>query len=228
VGLSARGLAHELRTHLTEIRQKTTVLEKHAKRRDADPAMLPNIRAIRASCNAIVSAMGLIDPMLPRTRATKEVIDLRELIEEYLQSRRGTLDALGIETSISGAARTVRANRTRLVQVVDNLVRNSIYWLRRGESVGRVERPKKINVRLTESGFVLSDTGPGVDPRYEETLFDMFVTAKPNRDGGQGLGLFIIQRLLQIDSCDVTLLSERNEDGRRYKFSVNLKSLVKG
>jgi signal transduction histidine kinase len=227
VGLSARGLAHELRTHLTEIRQKTTTLEKIANRRGADPEILPNIRAIRGSCNAIVGAAGLIDPMLPRTRAMKEAIDLRELIEAYLESRQGTFDSVGIKTSISGAARTVRANRGRLIQVVDNLVRNSVYWLRRGESVGKVVRLKKILIRLTENGFVLSDTGPGVEPRYEDSLFDMFVTGKPSRDGGQGLGLFIIRQLLQIDGCDVTLLSERNEDGRRYKFSVDLKPLVK-
>ena len=228
VGLSARGLAHELRTHLTEIRQKTNLLEKLGKRKGVDPAILPNIRAIRASCNAIVSAAGLIDPMLPRTRAMKEVIDLRELIEQYIETRRGTLDSAGIKTSISGAARMVRANRSRLIQVVDNLVRNSVYWLRRGETVLSIKRPKKIDIRLTENGFVLSDSGPGVDPRYEESLFDMFVTAKPSRDGGQGLGLFIIRQLLKIDNCDVTLLSDRNEDGRRYKFSVDLKSLVKG
>jgi hypothetical protein len=41
------------------------------------------------------------------------------------------------------------------------------------------------------------------------------------------LGLFIIKQLLQIDGCDVVLLNDRNEDGRRYKFAVNLGPLVK-
>jgi signal transduction histidine kinase len=99
--------------------------------------------------------------------------------------------------------------------------------LRRGEATGEVDRPKKIDIRLTESGFIISDSGPGVDPRYEETLFEMFVTAKPDRDSGQGLGLFIIKQLLQIDGCDVLLLNDRNLDGRRYKFAVNLSPLVK-
>ena len=73
---------------------------------------------------------------------------------------------------------------------------------------------------------MVSDTGPGVDPHYEETLFEIFVTAKPERDSGQGLGLFIVTELLRIDGCDIVLLSERNEDGRRYSFSVNLAPLV--
>ncbi|WP_368506897.1 sensor histidine kinase [Bradyrhizobium lupini] len=228
VGLSARGLAHELRTHLTEIRKRTTSLEKAIKRTDRDAQnSIVDLRAIRGSCNAIVSAASLIDPMLPRTRAVKESIDLRDLIEEYIKTRQASLDGAGIRTSITGAARTVRANRARLIQVIDNLVRNSIYWLRRGEAIGETDRAKEIKIQLTEFGFIVADTGPGVDVRYEETLFDMFVTAKPERDSGQGLGLFIIQQLLQLDACDVVLLDDRNEDGRRYKFAVNLGPLVK-
>lgn len=228
VGLSARGLAHELRTHITEIKQRTTALERIGKRKGADPEILASMKAIRSSCNAIIGAAGLIDPMLPRTRAVKEEIDLRKIIEDYLTSRRGTLDAAGIKTSISGASRIVRANRSRLIQVIDNLVRNSRYWLRRGEATGKVKRPKKIEFRLVEYGFVQYDSGPGVDPKYEESLFDMFVTGKPVRDGGQGLGLFITQQILQIDDCDIALLQERNEDDRRYKFSVKLTPLIKG
>jgi signal transduction histidine kinase len=168
------------------------------------------------SARGIAISEASADPMLPRTRALKETIGLRDIIENYVKTREVTLDKAGIKTSISGAGRTVRANRSRLIQVIDNLVRNSIYWLRRGEATGEVDRPKQINIRLTESGFTISDNGSGVDPRYEEVLFEMFVTAKPDRDGGQGLGLFIIKQLLLIDGCDVLLLNDRNEHGRRY------------
>lgn len=228
VGLSARGLAHELRTHITEIRQRTTALEKSASRKDFDAKnLVPSLRAIRASCNAIVSAAALIDPMLPRTRAMKETIDLRELVEKYIQTRDITLDRAGIKTSLSGASRTVRANRSRLIQVIDNLMRNSVYWLRRGEVTGEVDLSKQISIKFTDGGFIFSDSGPGIDPSVEESLFDMFVSAKPDRDGGQGLGLFIIKQLLRLDGCDIELLNARNEQGRRYKFQINLGPLVK-
>jgi signal transduction histidine kinase len=223
VGLSARGLAHELRTHLMEIRQKTNALEKIANRKNADPQILPGVRDIRASCNAIIRAAGLIDPMLPRSRAAKEEIDIRSLIEEYLETRRGSIESNGIKPIVSGSARIVRANRSRLIQVLDNLVRNSIYWLRRGEA----DRPKRIQFRLNEDGFIIWDSGPGVNERFEDTLFDLFVTGRPPKDGGQGLGLFIVKQLLQIDGCDIELLNDRNDEGRRYKFSINLGPLVK-
>ena len=108
----------------------------------------------------------------------------------------------------------------------DNLVRNSAYWLRRGEITGEDQRLKEISIDLTPNGFVVSDTGPGVDPHYEDTLFEIFVTAKPDRDSGQGLGLFIVSELLRIDGCEIALLPGRNEDGRRYRFAVILRPLV--
>jgi signal transduction histidine kinase len=224
VGLSARGLAHELRTHLTEIRQRASAIEQASKGTSSE--VISHLRAIRASCTAISSAASLIDPMLPRSRAVKETIPLRGFVEEYFKSRSSIYDRAGIATRIAGSGVTVRANRPRLTQVLDNLVRNSAYWLRRGEVTGQVTRPKEIVVELTPSGFVVSDTGPGVDPHYEESLFEMFVTGKPDSDTGQGLGLFIVSELLQSDGCDITLLPERNEDGNRFRFLVNLRPIV--
>jgi signal transduction histidine kinase len=225
VGLSARGLAHELRTHLTEIRQRASAIEQTTKGGAGE--VLPHLRAIRASYTAISSAVALIDPMLPRSRAVKERIPLRDFVEDFFKGRTSTYERAGIRTRISGAGATVRANRPRLTQVFDNLVRNSAYWLRRGELTGQVSRPKEIAVELTPSGFIVSDTGLGVDPHYEDSLFEIFVTAKPERDTGQGSGLFIVTELLRTDGCDIALLADRNENGRRYRFAVNLRPLVR-
>lgn len=224
VGLSARGLAHELRTHLTEIRQRTSAIEKIAK--TGSNEAISHLRAIRASCTAISSAAALIDPMMPRSRSVKETIVLRSFVEDFFEGRASMYERAGIRTHIKGGGPAVRANRPRLTQVLDNLVRNSVYWLRRGEATSQVQRPKEITVELTNSGFIVSDSGPGVDPDYETSLFEIFITAKPERDIGQGLGLFIVTELLRIDGCDISLLPEKNADGRRYRFSVNLRPLV--
>ena len=224
VGLSARGLAHEVRTHLTEIRQRTAVIEKASKNDKA--AVLPHLRAIRASCSAISSAAALIDPMLPRSRSIKETMSLKSFVEEYFASRESLFLSSGIAYDVFGGDVSVRVNRPRLTQVLDNLVRNSMYWLRRGEMTGEIRRKKSISVEVTTWGFVVSDTGPGVDPHYESSLFEMFVTGKPEKDTGQGLGLFIITELLSIDGCDLALLPDRNQDGRRFRFAVNLLPVV--
>ena len=224
VGLSARGLAHELRTHLTEIRQRVSAIERATKAKV--PNVARHLRAIRLTCSAIASAAALIDPMLPRTRTIKDVIRINDFAEEYFNNRASRFSQDGVQTSVSGRVLTIRGNRPRLTQVLDNLVRNSIYWLNRGQFTGQSARGRQIELSVTDTGFIVSDTGPGVDPYYEETLFEIFVTGKPERDDGQGLGLFIVSELLRADGCEITLLPDRNENGRRFRFLVNLAPLV--
>ncbi|MBA6123567.1 sensor histidine kinase [Pseudomonas aeruginosa] len=229
VGLSARGLAHELRTHLTEIRQRAGALQKVVKSGAFDEALLmPHFRAIRSSCSGIANAAALIDPMLPRGRAIKETLSLEGFIGEYVSTRQMAFEREGINVVINSSGRDVkiRVSRSRLLQILDNIIRNSVYWLRRGQLTGEADREKKIIIDLNDAGFVVSDTGPGVDVAYEESLFEMFVTAKPHRDAGQGLGLFIVTQLLQMDGCEIGLATDRNVDGRRYKFNVDLRSVV--
>ncbi len=228
VGLSARGLAHELRTHLFEIRKRTTALEHLIKTGNASEiAALPHVRAIRSSLSSISNAASLIDPLLPRARAVKELLNLREFVQEYIENRQLYLDKEDIKFVLkSDTEITVRMNRGRLLQVLDNLVRNSVYWLRRGTSTMGVDRPKKISVSINSEGFMLMDSGPGVDPNYENSIFEMFVTAKPAKERGQGLGLFIVTQLLAADGGHILLAQDRNRDGRRYKFVVNLNSVI--
>jgi signal transduction histidine kinase len=76
-----------------------------------------------------------------------------------------------------------------------------------------VRPPKEIVVELTAGGFVVSDSGPGVDTDYESSLFEIFVTGKPDRDTGRGLGIFIVAELLRADSCEISLLPDRNAAG---------------
>lgn len=231
VGLSARGLAHELRTHIVEIRRRVVAIEELVKNGSADEKSIArHTRPIRAACASITSAAAIIDPLLPRTRAVKEVIDLFDFVTEYKENRKGGLDREGIDFEINGKAgkAVVKINRGRLLAVLDNLTRNSVYWLRRGVDVLEIKRPKHIHVDITSSGFSLFDSGPGIDPDYEDNIFDMFISAKPAAERGQGLGLFISSQLLAADGCSISLSTDKNQDGRRHKFIVDLGAVIQG
>jgi len=231
VGLSARGLAHELRTHIVEIRRRIIAIEELVKEGKADEKNVArHSRPIRAACASITSAAAIIDPLLPRTRAVKESIDLFDFVTQYKENRTGGLDRENIAFEVRGEAGKLiaRINRGRLLAVLDNLIRNSVYWLRRGTEVLEISRPKRIRVEITSTGFSVADSGPGIDPAYEDSIFDMFVSAKPASERGQGLGLFISSQLLAADGCNIILSTDKNQDGRRYKFVVNLGPVIQG
>ena len=223
VGISAKGLAHELRTQLDEIRFRTDRMQKLSVVDRTDRNVMPHIRAIRGCCTLIGNSASLLDPLMPRGRAFRENLSLFDVASDYAESRRGVFDGDGITLHVTdrGGRIKVKAVRARLLQVLDNLVQNARYWLKRGDVMGSVARPKRIEVVVDGTTFSVSDTGPGVDPKYESSLFDIFVTSKPEGDDGQGLGLFIIRHLVQLDGGDVFLAPERNEDGRRFRFVVD-------
>lgn len=227
VGLSARGLAHELRTHITEIRQKMSAILNLAKKGNATEQKLSDhIRAVRAACSAIASSAALIDPLLPRTRNLKDRFSVRQFVDEYMSTRAHVFERENISFEVVGSDLTVRINRARLLQVLDNLVRNSVYWLNRGCVSGELVRPKAIRIEITATGFNVADSGPGVKRDIEDSIFELFVTGKPAGDPGQGLGLFIIRQLLIADGCDIALAAERNPEGRRFRFNVDLSAVV--
>ncbi|MGN5764624.1 ATP-binding protein [Acinetobacter calcoaceticus] len=230
VGLSARGLAHEMRIHLTEIRMRMNNIQKISKLKNiTEKDFLPELRAVRSACASMTNTVGLIDPMLPRARRIKSNIFLLDFMNEYIDSRTFGLvhEKIEIELLNPEDSLTVRCNQSRILQVLDNLVRNSVYWLRRSESVFKIYTPKKIYIKFTDKGFILWDTGIGVDSKIEDSLFDMFVSAKPHDDNeSQGLGLFISKQLLIDEGCDIKLLKKRNQFENRYKFFVDLSGVI--
>ncbi len=231
VGLSARGMTHDLRTHIVEIRKRVSAIEALTKSGKAtSDATLPHLRAIRSSCTSIAASAALIDPLLPRTRAVKETIDLAAFMTEYFDHRSSSLELENIVFKLRKhiPSTVVRMNRGRLLAILDNLVRNSVYWMKRGTTVLKIDRPKEIRVTITSEGFAIADTGPGVDPAYDDSIFEIFTSAKPAADRGQGLGLFIVSQLLATDGGSVSLAPDKNEEGNRFKFVVNLASVLQG
>ena len=115
-------------------------------------------------------------------------------------------------------------NKGKLIQVVDNLMLNSEYWLREAHDRGDVADPQ-ITVRVDPPFVTVSDNGLGIDPGIEPYLFQPFVTTKP-RKIGRGLGLFIVRELLDSSGCSISLSQDRNAFGRRFMFQLDLSGAI--
>jgi signal transduction histidine kinase len=119
----------------------------------------------------------------------------------------------------------VEIPRGRLMQVVDNLVRNSEYWL----SVPLAKKSianRQITIEIAKPYVSLSDNGFGIRPEIEDRIFAMFVSDKP-KETGRGLGLFITREILLRYGCDITLSEYRNNQGRRFRFDIDLSAIAR-
>ncbi|MCW4463113.1 ATP-binding protein [Sphingomonas sp. BT-65] len=220
-GLASRGLTHELRAHLAEIRHRVTNIERSA---GVSREVSAHLTAIRRSCNAIAQAAAQVDPLIPRVREPKNSFSVDSVIRSYFEQRAGILSTVDISVEVTGGDLVVRMSESRLLQAIDNLTRNSIFWL----SQLPKGRDRRIDVAVDQRGFIFSDNGPGIDPLVEETLFDLFVTTRQHEQGGQGLGLFISSELLALDGCSISLLPDRNRNRRKYKFFIDLSVVRRG
>ena len=112
----------------------------------------------------------------------------------------------------------VLMNPGKFIQVFDNLINNSIYWLSNSQE-------KEIRIIVDKPWVYVEDSGPGIDPSVEDTLFEAFVTRKPY-DQGRGLGLFIVRQLLDDYGCQIVLGDKRNSAGRVCQFALIFTPLI--
>ena len=160
-------------------------------------------------------------------RESTEEFSLRSFLQGIIKFYRDSFDKAGVRIALHSGSNdlTLRMNRGRLTQIIDNLFLNAKYWLQRDLDLGRIDQAE-IHLALDGSSLLVWDTGRGVDPAIESAIFEPFVTNKPKSEG-RGLGLFVVRQLLQANGASITLLPEKNSFGSRYIFRLDLGSVVK-
>ena len=215
-------MSHELRTPLNSVIGFADVLLKNRKGRfeDADLGYLRRIKDNGAHLLTIIS--DILD--LSRIEAGKleiEItdVDVRQLVTEvvasFSTSERGTAVDVGVEVPL--VLETFRTDRTRLRQVLTNLVGNALKFTSEGTVRVRVltndHRPRAIEV---------TDTGIGISADRLADVFQPFEQADNTtrrQYGGTGLGLSISTSLCELLGCR---LEAESEPGRGSTFRVVL------
>jgi signal transduction histidine kinase len=222
LGLVAEGLAHEMHGILEDLVQRTNRVMPRAKR-SGEPTLVGYLEAVRATVNTLRKQVSFLDPMLRTTREQRSVFAISDFVRDFAELRGERFDQLGIRLEVDVTRDfTVRMSRGRLQQVLDNLVRNSEFWLRQQSASGGGSG--RVRFEIASPLVTVEDSGPGVKPSIEGALFEPFVSGKPGGKG-RGLGLFISRQLLQRDGCDLVLEPDRNAKGRKYRFSIDLRTV---
>lgn len=149
----------------------------------------------------------------------REVIDLGQVTEAAIE-QVGALIAAKVQAvrMVACADAVVLGDRTRLTQVMNNLLSNASRYSPSGS---------EIRIRLAIDGehaiVEIADDGIGIDPRLISTMFDLYVQADLTavaRDSGLGLGLALVKRLVEAHAGTVSARSDGKDAGST--FSVRL------
>ncbi|MGC3995504.1 MAG: sensor histidine kinase [Propionicimonas sp.] len=222
LGLGAEVLAHEVDQIADRLRGRShQILEYLRSRPERDPRVIGFVEHVRASASEMSRQVSRLNPSLRFRRETRKVHVVSALVVSAVDYHLPRLERSGIQlrTDVRGDF-AIRMNEGKFMQIIDNLVRNSEYWLTREIQVGRLHAGS-VAITIDAPRILITDNGPGVEPRVVDTLFEPFVTTKPGSDG-RGLGLFVVSQLLDSEGCSIHLGSSLNEAGHPNTFVVDL------
>ena len=184
LGQMAAVLAHEIRNPLSTIKGFAQIHMEDSKdpdiKEDMEIIVEQVARLERLTSNLLVYAKP--------TEIYLESFEVQELCRELKRSI--PVDEEKIELELDCEGQEVTADRSKIIQIVINLVQNSIEALKDSPSRGRI----RVRIRALEEGLdiLVEDSGPGFPDDIKERMFQPFFTTKTK---GTGLGLAIVKRL---------------------------------
>lgn len=228
LGLTAEALTHEIYNISDQLRGRTKRALDHLKRHHlSDPEFVGFAEHVSSSIDALRKQLGHLEPSLRFVREKRETIPMAAMLRALCDFYKQRFAQSGIRAAVSvgaGGDFAVRMSRGKLTQVMDNLLLNSEYWLATDLKAGHIQ-DAEVRLLVNSPRVQVQDTGRGVLPDLDQSLFEAFVTGK-GRGRGRGLGLFIVRQLLDSEDCTITLLPQHNQHGRRYIFEIDFSGVI--
>lgn len=207
-------LAHELRNPLAPIRTGLDLLREAGDDDATRAKVLPTLE------RQTTQLVRLVDDLLDVSRITRgkvelrpEHVDLSDVVDQAIETSRPAIDEGGHTLAVDVPAGIVlRADPTRLAQVVSNLLNNAVRY---SEAPGRIE----IRAQRRDGGVALSvaDEGIGIAPDRLDGVFELFGQG-PSPSAGLGIGLTLVRSLVEMHDGSVTVHSEG--EGKGSTFTV--------
>ena len=220
-------LAHELRNPLAPISSAAQLLRMLF-------ANEPRIRQASEVISRQVAHMThLVDDLLDVSRVTRGLatinkadVELGAVLREAVEQVTPVVQARGhkLLLDIALEALPVSGDRTRLIQVAANLLNNAAKYTPDGGEL-------KVSLRREDEWAILqvADNGIGIGPDLLPVVFDLFTQAERTPDraqGGLGLGLALVRKLVELHDGSVEAHSEG--PGQGSSFTVRLPLLPAG
>lgn len=202
-------MSHELKHPLNLIQLNAELLRRLPITRTAAPAA----KAINTICDAVNSQARIIDDLLDvaRVRTGKlklkpVAVDLSKVLQDIYSVVLNEQHDVTVELLVPTGALFIRADPTRLEQIIWNLVNNALKFT-----------PPKGRVQLiaSEAGKMarldIKDNGAGIAAEHQEHVFDLFSQAEKqhatHNRGGLGIGLSLVRQLTEAQRGTVEVHS---------------------
>lgn len=215
-------LAHELRSPMAPLRNAVALLD-----RSPDDARRRGV-ALGIMRRQLEHLSRLVGDLLEVSRIEQgkidlqlATVDLREALRAAVETVQPLIEARGqrLAVDLPGSPVRIAADSVRVTQIVANLLHNAVKFTPAGGSIRLALEPRPDEV-LIEVG----DDGRGIAPAVLPHIFGLFeqgdTPSIDRADGGLGIGLALVHRLVSLHGGSVSAHSDG--PGRGATFSVRL------
>lgn len=221
VGLMVEVVAHELaRTSESALKMLTKL-----KGKDIPENLKGYFNTLQAEMKSVGKRVRVLDPLSVSGRQRSEIFPLDKLIRDAVEAHEAQFSRhnISIVLDLPKEPLSIRVVKGMIVQIIENLISNSVYWLgMRAEREPSFNPEIKIGLLSGPPTIVFEDNGRGISPENREQVFKMFFSLKDSRRR-RGLGLYIARDAAEHQGGTLELDKELNsETGRLHRFVLEL------
>ncbi len=212
-------LSHELRNPLAPIRNAVELVRRIA---PSDPRLAWARDVIERQ---VTHMAQLVDELLDVSRITqgkitvkREPLELGKVIAHALETARPLIEVRNhqLEVSLPSSPVWLSGDFARLAQVVANLLNNAAKYTQDG---GRIHL--LASGGQGEATIIVRDNGMGIDRDLLPRVFELFAQGERSLDrslGGLGVGLTVVQRLVELHQGRVEVKSDGAGKGAEFRI----------
>lgn len=210
--------SHDLKSPLRTVASFSNLLQRRYKDQ-LDEAAQEYLDFIQSGVKRMIS---MLDDLLSYAKVGKNDIPLKwidstEILDEALFNLQENIRVEGAEVKVDKASLPkIKANRTLMVQLFQNLIANAIKF--------RSSNAPVVMVNCSPNGkthtFMVKDNGIGIDPEFKDKIFEMFgrINGKTEYEG-TGIGLATCKKIVNNHGGEIWVESE-NGKGSTFYFSI--------
>lgn len=214
-------MSHEIRTPMNAIIGMTNLLVKGDPRED----QMEQLEILDFSAKSLLS---LINDVLDFSKIESGKVELesvpfnlKTLLNGVLESFRFTAERKNIQLKLDyseNVPTVIVGDSNRLTQILNNIVGNAVKFTDEGSVTVAVEEIEHQEKKL-KLLFAIVDTGVGISRDKQEQIFESFTQERNDASrvfGGTGLGLTISKKLVELQSGEIYLESEKGNGSTFY------------
>ena len=187
------------------------------------------LNSLRSEMTAVSKRLRVLDPLSVSGRQRKETFNLGDLIHDILSGHELQFGRHRVKLNVTMPEDSVRIRAVKgmIVQIIENIISNSLYWLEvRSQHEPSFQPRITIAVEDNPLTIIYEDNGRGTAKENRENIFRAFFSLK-EKSKRRGLGLYIARDCAEYHGGTLTLDEKINRDtGRLHRFVLTLPDAV--